>query len=83
LKNSRALLGERKDECHECPEAAPVLVSHDASIFECAIQQATDAKAWLEKAKIEGLGSIMNGTDEVHVPVEVEARIARSWGEED
>jgi len=24
----------------------------------------------------------MNGTDEVDIPVEVEARIARSWGDE-
>ena len=30
---------------------------------------------------IEGMDTVMNGTDEVHVPVEVEARIARSWRE--
>jgi hypothetical protein len=30
---------------------------------------------------IEGMGVVLNGTDEVDVPVEVEARIARSWGE--
>ena len=30
---------------------------------------------------IEGMDAIINGTDEVDVPVEVEARIARSWGE--
>jgi len=26
--------------------------------------------------------TVLNGTDEVDVPVEVEARIARSWGDE-
>jgi hypothetical protein len=49
--------------------------------FECDAKQAADAKAWLEKAMIDGMEAIMNGTIEVHVPVEVESRIARSWGE--
>jgi hypothetical protein len=35
----------------------------------------------LEKAMFEGMDVVLNGTDEVDVPVEVEARIARSWGE--
>jgi hypothetical protein len=35
----------------------------------------------LEKAMIEGMDTVLNGTDEVDVPVEVEARIARSWGD--
>jgi DNA polymerase I-like protein with 3'-5' exonuclease and polymerase domains len=30
---------------------------------------------------IEGMDAVMNGTVEVLVAVEVEARIARSWGE--
>jgi hypothetical protein len=30
---------------------------------------------------IEGMNAVMNGMDEVDVPVEVEARRARSWGE--
>jgi hypothetical protein len=37
--------------------------------------------AWLEKAMIEGMETVLSSTDEVEVPVEVEARIARSWGE--
>ena len=78
MENSRALLWERKDEC---PEAVPVLVCHDAAIVECAIEQAADAKAWLKKAMIEGMEAVLNPTDEVGVPVEVEARIARSWRE--
>ncbi len=59
----------------------PVLVCHDEVVAECEAEQAADVKAWLEKAMIEGMGAIMNGMDEVDVPVEVEARIARSWGE--
>jgi len=48
-------------------------------VVECDAQQAEDVKVWLQKAMIEGMDAITNGRDEV--PVEVEARIARSWGE--
>jgi hypothetical protein len=30
---------------------------------------------------IEGMDTVMNYADEVDVPVEVEARIVRTWGE--
>jgi len=50
-------------------------------VIECDAEQAAEAKAWLEKMMIEGMDAIVNGTDEGHVPVEVEARIARGWGE--
>ncbi len=69
---------ERKDEC---PGAVPVLVCHDEIVVECDAELTTDAKAWLEKAIIEGIEAVLNPTDEVGVPVEVEARIARSWRE--
>ncbi len=59
----------------------PVLVCHDEVVVECVAEQAAEAKAWLEKAMIERIEAVLNGADEVHVPVEVEARIARSWGE--
>jgi DNA polymerase I-like protein with 3'-5' exonuclease and polymerase domains len=68
--------------CAFPPEAVPVLVCHDEIVVECDAQQAADAKAWLERAMIEGMEAGLNGTDEVCVPVEVEARIARSWGVE-
>jgi DNA polymerase I-like protein with 3'-5' exonuclease and polymerase domains len=58
-----------------------VLVCHDEVVVECDAEQTTDVKAWLERAMIEGMEAVLNCTDEVHVPVEVEARIARSWGE--
>src|SRR5215217_6092345 len=76
LKLALALLWERRSECLG---AVPVLVCHDEVVVECDTQQAADAKAWLEKAMIEGMDAVMNGTDEVDIPVEVEARIGRSW----
>jgi len=77
LKLALALLWERRDEC---PGAVPVLVCHDEMVVECGAGQA-DVKAWLEKAMIEGMDVVMNETGEIHVPVEVEIRITRSWGE--
>jgi DNA polymerase I-like protein with 3'-5' exonuclease and polymerase domains len=50
----------------------PVLVCHDEVVVECDAEKAADVKAWLEKAMIEGMDAVMNGTDEVDVPVEVE-----------
>jgi DNA polymerase I-like protein with 3'-5' exonuclease and polymerase domains len=61
----------------------PVLACHDEIVVECGPEQAADVKVWLEKAMIEGMKAVLNSTDEVDVPVEVEARIATSWGEED
>jgi DNA polymerase I-like protein with 3'-5' exonuclease and polymerase domains len=74
-----ALLWERRDEC---PGAVPVLVCHDEVVVECDAERAVDTKAWLERTMIDGMDAVMNGTDEVDIPVEVEARIARSWGDE-
>jgi DNA polymerase I-like protein with 3'-5' exonuclease and polymerase domains len=78
LKLTLALLWERREEC---PRAMPVLVCHDEVVVECGAERAADAKAWLEGAMIEGMEAVLSGTEEVSVPVEVEARIARSWGE--
>ncbi len=79
LKLALALLWERRDEC---PGAVPVLVCHDEVVAECDADKAEEGKEWLEKLMIEGMEAALNGTDEVYVPVEVEARIARSWGDE-
>jgi len=73
-----ALLWERRNEC---PGAVPVLVCHDEIVIECDAEHAADVKAWLEKAMVEGMDAVINDRDEVHVPVEVEGRIAGSWGE--
>jgi DNA polymerase I-like protein with 3'-5' exonuclease and polymerase domains len=75
---THALLWERRDER---PGATLELVCHDEIVVECDAERAADAKAWLERAMIEGMNAVMNGMDEVDVPVEVEARRARSWGE--
>jgi DNA polymerase I-like protein with 3'-5' exonuclease and polymerase domains len=58
-----------------------VLVCHDEIVVECNAEQAEDAKAWLEMVISEGMDTVMNDAGEVHLPVEVERRIARSWGE--
>jgi DNA polymerase I len=80
LKFALALLWERRAEC---PGIVPVLVCHDEIVVECDIEQAADAKVWLEEAMIEGMDAVMNSASKAPVPVEVEARIARSWGEGD
>jgi DNA polymerase family A len=78
LKLALALLWERRDEC---PRAVLVLVCHDEIVVECDEDRGEETKRWLEKAMIEGMDTVLNGTDEVVVPVEVEARIASSWGD--
>jgi DNA polymerase-1 len=78
LKLALTLLWERRDEC---PGAVPILVCHDEVVVESDAERAADAKVWLEKARVEGMAVVINGTDAVHVPVEVEGRIARSWGD--
>jgi DNA polymerase-1 len=78
LKLALTLLWERRDEC---PEAVPVLVCHDEVVVECETERAADVESWLKKMMIEGMETVLNGTDEVDVPVEVEGRIARTWGE--
>src|SRR5215207_9082218 len=78
LKLALALLWEGRGEC---PGAVPVLVCHDEVVVECNAEQAADTEAWLKKAMSEGMEAILDSTDEVDVPVEFEARIARSWRE--
>jgi DNA polymerase-1 len=75
LKLALALLWERSDEC---PGAVLVLVCHDEIIVQCDTEQAAGTRVWLEKAMIEGMESVLNGMNEVDVPVEVEAWISKS-----
>jgi DNA polymerase I-like protein with 3'-5' exonuclease and polymerase domains len=60
----------------------PVLVCHDEVVVECDADRAPDVAAWVENAMIEGMATVLNGTGETRVPVDVEARIARSWADE-
>jgi DNA polymerase-1 len=78
LKLALAFLWERRDEC---PGAVPVLVCHDEVVVECDIEQTAHVEAWLKRAMIEGMDTILNGTGEEKVPVEIEGRIASTWGD--
>ena len=78
LKLALALLCERRDECLG---AMPVLVCHDEIVVECVTEQAVGVKAWLERAMVEGRDAVLNNVGEAHVPLEVEPRVASSWGE--
>jgi len=50
----------------------PALVCHDEVVVEYDVEQAADVEACLEKAIIEGMEAILNATEEVDVPIEVE-----------
>jgi DNA polymerase I-like protein with 3'-5' exonuclease and polymerase domains len=78
VKLALTLLWEHRGEC---PGAVPILVCHDEVAVECRSERALGAKTWLERAMVEGMDTVLNGNDEGHVPVEVEARITRSWGD--
>ena len=65
---------------HLVPLYQDVYSCHDEVVVECDKGRGEETKRWLEKAMIEGMDTVLNGADEVHVPVEDEARIARSWG---
>jgi DNA polymerase I len=78
LKLVLALLWERSGEC---PGAVPVLVCHDEVVVECDEDRGEETKRWLEKGMVEGMEAVLHSMDEVNTPVEVEARIARSWEE--
>jgi DNA polymerase-1 len=71
-KLAMALLWERRDQC---PGAFPVLFCHDEIVVEADAAQADAAAAWLKQAMLEGMAPLVEP-----VPVEVEVRIARTWG---
>jgi hypothetical protein len=68
-------LWERRDEC---PGAVPILACHDEVVVGCDPGQVANLRIWLKKVTIEGMDTVLSGTDEVVAPVEVEAWIARS-----
>jgi DNA polymerase-1 len=78
LKLALALLWERRGEFLG---AVPVLVCHDEVVVECDEDRGEETKRWLEKAMVDGMDAVINGTGKAQVPVEVEARIDRSWRE--
>jgi DNA polymerase-1 len=56
LKLALALLWEQTTEC---PGAVPVIVCHDEIVVVCDAEQATVAKAWLERAMTEGMDTVL------------------------
>jgi DNA polymerase-1 len=72
IKLALAFLWERRDEV---PGAFPVLVVHDEIVVECDAGQADQVEEWLRRAMVEGMAPLLNP-----VPVEVEVRIAPTWG---
>ena len=77
MKLALALLWERREAC---PGAVPVLAVHDEIVVECNEEDAEKAKAWLVKAMKDGMDAVVN-TSEPHVPIEVEASVAQTWGD--
>jgi DNA polymerase-1 len=72
LKRALALLWERRADC---PTAFPVLVVHDEIVVEADKDQAQSAAAWLKSAMVDGFGDWLDP-----VPIEVQTKIATSWG---
>ena len=72
VKQALALLWERRQEI---PRAFPVLVVHDEIVIECATEQADAVTTWLRQAMINGMAPLI-----APVPVEVEIKVASTWG---
>ena len=47
----------------ECPGTALVRACHDEIVVGCDAEQAAETKVRLEKAMIEGMDVVLNGTD--------------------
>jgi DNA polymerase-1 len=73
LKRALALLWERRAEC---PSAFPVLAVHDEIVVECDEASAGAAAVWLKRCMVEAMAPLIDP-----VPVEVDVKIGRSWGE--
>jgi hypothetical protein len=81
LKLVLALLYERR---HECPGAAPIIALHDEIVIECDEEDVDAAAAWLWHAMIDGLAEVLalGSYEGIHVPVEVEIKSGKTWGED-
>jgi DNA polymerase-1 len=67
-----ALLWERRDQV---PGAFPVLAVHDEIVVEADAGQADAVSVWLKTAMVEAMTPLIEP-----VPVEVEVKVARTWG---
>jgi DNA polymerase I-like protein with 3'-5' exonuclease and polymerase domains len=72
LKAALGLLWERRSQC---PDAFPVMAVHDEIVVECVEDRTEDAAAWLKGAMVDAMAPLI-----APVPVEVEVKLARTWG---
>jgi DNA polymerase I-like protein with 3'-5' exonuclease and polymerase domains len=72
LKLALVLLWERREQA---PCAFPVLAVHDEIVVEANADQANAVGSWLKDAMVEAMAPLI-----APVPVEVEVKIARTWG---
>jgi DNA polymerase-1 len=73
LKTALALLWERREQV---PGAFPVLVVHDEIVVECDAGQAKAVAKGLRQAMLDGMQPLIEP-----VPVDVEVKIGRTWGD--
>ena len=73
IKLALALLWERRDQV---PGAFPVLAVHDEIVVEADADRAEVAADWLRSAMMDAMTPLL-----APVPVEVEVRVSRTWGE--
>jgi DNA polymerase-1 len=72
LKRALVLLWERRGEC---PGAEVVLAVHDEVVVEVPESEAEPAKAWVSRCMVDAMAPLIDP-----VPVEVEAKVGRTWG---
>jgi DNA polymerase-1 len=78
LKLALALLYESRDEC---PGAHLVSCVHDEMVVECDENNVEKVKAWLEKARVDGMSEVVNFPEArgPYVPIKVKVKIGRTW----
>jgi DNA polymerase I-like protein with 3'-5' exonuclease and polymerase domains len=72
LKLALALLWERREQA---PGAFPVLAVHDEIVVEADTDRADAVADWLRGAMVDAMAPLIEP-----VPVEVEVKVARTWG---
>jgi DNA polymerase-1 len=71
-KLALGLLWERREQA---PGAFPIMAVHDELVVECDQEQADRAAAWVKGAMVDAMAPLIQP-----VPVEVEVKVARTWG---
>jgi DNA polymerase I len=83
LKLAMALFHERLPEHLD---ARLVLAVHDELVVECPEDQAKEVAAFVEEVMVAGMDGVVNsGLEAKHpdrIPIEVDAKILKSWGDD-